>query len=80
MDKIITAVQAAQDENPSAFRDAIHDVLAGKVQDALDLKRIDVASSFLNPPAEQEEPVEVEQEIEPVEQEIVPDENIQATA
>lgn len=69
MDNIITAIQAAQDENPSAFRTAIHDILAGKVQDALDMKRIEVASSFLNPPAEEDEQLVVQQEI-------VPDEDV----
>lgn len=74
MDNIITAIQAAQDENPSAFRTAIHDILAGKVQDALDMKRIEVASQFLNtPPAEEDEQLVVQQEI-------VPDEDVQTTA
>jgi len=68
MEQIYTAIQAAQNQNASEFRDAIHNALAAKVQDALDLKRMEVASSFLNPPAEEEELV--------VQQEILPDEEV----
>lgn len=68
MEQIYTAIQAAQNQDASGFRDAIHNALAAKVQDALDMKRIEVASSFLNPPAEEEELV--------VQQEILPDEEV----
>jgi len=68
MEQIYTAIQAAQNQDAASFRDAIHNALAAKVQDALDLKRMEVASSFLNPPAEEEEIV--------AQQEILPDEEV----
>ena len=68
MEQIYTAIQAAQNQDASGFRDALHNALASKVQDALDLKRMEVASSFLNPPAEEEELV--------AQQEILPDEEV----
>ena len=69
MEQIYTAIQAAQNQDASGFRDAIHNALAAKVQDALDMKRIEVASSFLNPPTEEDEQLVVQQEI-------VPDEDV----
>ena len=67
MEQIYTAIQAAQNHDASGFRDALHNALASKVQDALDMKRIEVASSFLNPPAEEEDVVQ---------QESLPDEEV----
>ena len=67
MEQIYTAIQAAQNQDAASFRDAVHNALAAKVQDALDLKRMEVASSFLNPPAEEEDVVQ---------QESLPDEEV----
>ena len=66
MENINTAVQAAADQNASGFRDAIDAALATKIQDALELKRIEIASNMFN--AHSEEPAE--------EQEIVSDEDV----
>ena len=35
MEQIYTAIQAAQNQDASGFRDALHNALASKVQDAL---------------------------------------------
>jgi hypothetical protein len=67
MEQIYNAIQAAADQNASGFRDAIDAALATKIQDALELKRIELASTMFNAPSE-EEPVE--------EQEIVSDEDV----
>ena len=67
MEQIYNAIQAAADQNASGFRDAIDAALATKIQDALELKRIEIASTMFNAPQE-EEPA--------VEQEIVSDEDV----
>jgi hypothetical protein len=66
MEQIYNAIQAAADQNASGFRDAIDAALATKIQDALELKRIEIASNMFN--AHSEEPAE--------EQEIVSDEDV----
>lgn len=66
MEHIYTAIQAAADQNASGFRDAIDAALATKIQDALELKRIEIASTMFN--AQSDEPEE--------EQEIVSDEDV----
>lgn len=64
MEQIYTAIQSAATENASGFRDAIGAALANKIQDALELKRIEIASSMFN------------SEEEPAEQESVSDEDV----
>lgn len=64
MEQIYTAIQSAADENASGFRDAIAAALAHKIQDALELKRMEIASNMFN------------SEEEPAEQEIVSDEDV----
>jgi len=49
MSDIETALAAAAEENPSAFRDSINAALMGKLNDAIDAKKIEVASSYLRP-------------------------------
>jgi hypothetical protein len=66
MEQIYNAIQAAADQNASGFRDAIDAALATKIQDALELKRIEIASQMFN--AQSDEPAE--------EQEIVSDEDV----
>jgi hypothetical protein len=66
MEQIYNAIQAAADQNASGFRAAIDAAMATKIQDALELKRIEIASSMFNAPSE--EPQE--------EQEIVSDEDV----
>jgi hypothetical protein len=66
MEQIYNAIQAAADQNASGFRDAIDAALATKIQDALELKRIEIASTMFN--AQSDEPAE--------EQEIVSDEDV----
>jgi hypothetical protein len=67
VEQIYNAIQAAADQNASGFRDAIDAALATKIQDALELKRIEIASTMFNAHSE-EEPAE--------EQEIVSDEDV----
>tara|TARA_S200002703_G_scaffold96321_1_gene83251 strand:- start:1100 stop:1297 length:198 start_codon:yes stop_codon:yes gene_type:complete len=42
------AVQAAFDGNTAQFKDAINDIMASKVSDAIELKRVEVASKFMS--------------------------------
>lgn len=68
MEQIYTAIQAAADQDAAGFRDAIGAALAAKIEDALELKKIEIASNMFNAQEEQ------------VEQEIVSDEDVQTTA
>ena len=68
MEQIYTAIQAAAVQDAAGFRDAIHDALADKISDALELKKVSIASSmFMN-----QEDASAE--------ETVSDEDVQATA
>jgi hypothetical protein len=42
------AVEFALDQDVNSFRAALHDIMTDKVSDAIELKKIQVASSFLN--------------------------------
>lgn len=53
------AVNFALNRDANNFRDAISDLLANKVKDHIDLKRVEVASQFMS--AEEDE-VEVQQQ------------------
>ena len=68
MEQIYTAIQAAADQDAAGFRDAIGAALSAKIEDALELKKIEIASNMFNGQEEQ------------VEQEIVSDEDVQTTA
>ena len=48
------AVQMAVDGNASGFQSAISDLLMDKVRDAVSLKKIEVASSFMSSDSEEE--------------------------
>ena len=48
MEHIYNAIQAAADQNASGFRAAIDAAMATKIQDALELKRIEIASTMFN--------------------------------
>jgi hypothetical protein len=50
MDHIRTAIDAATNGDANAFRDGIHQALAAKMHDAIELKKIEVASSFFKEP------------------------------
>lgn len=68
MEQIYTAIQAAAEQDAAGFRDAIHSALADKISDALELKKVEIASSmFMN-----QEDASAE--------ETVSDEDLQATA
>jgi len=71
MEQIYTAIQAAAEQDAAGFRDAISSALAAKIEDALELKKVEIASNMFNP--QQEEELSAEQEIET-------DEDIQTTA
>ena len=54
------AVSMAMDQNASGFRDAVRDILTQKVYDAVQLKKIEVASTFMS--ADSEEEIEIQGE------------------
>jgi hypothetical protein len=68
MEQIYNAIQAAAEQDANGFRDAIHAALANKIQDALELKKVEIASNMFNP----QEEVSAE--------EFTSDEDVQATA
>jgi hypothetical protein len=72
MEQIYTAIQAAAEQDAARFRDAIGAALGAKIEDALELKKIEIASTMFAP-QQQEEELSAEQEIET-------DEDIQTTA
>ena len=47
------AVQMAMDGNASGFQSAISDLLMDKVRDAVSLKKVEVASSFMSSDSEE---------------------------
>ena len=65
MEEIQLAIQAAASSDANAFREHIGAALSAKISDALDLRRIEIASTMLAP---QEEAIE--------DQEIVSDEDV----
>jgi hypothetical protein len=69
MEHIFSAIHSAAEQDAAGFRDAIHSALADKISDALELKKISIASSMF---ASQNASAEVE--------ETVSDEDLQATA
>jgi hypothetical protein len=68
MEHIYTAIQAAADQDANSFRDAISAALADKINDALELKKVEIASHMFN----NQEEVSAE--------EFTSDENVQTTA
>ena len=48
------AVHMAMDGDAKGFQNAVNDILMDKVRDAVELKKIDVASSFMSPDSEEE--------------------------
>jgi hypothetical protein len=68
MEQIYNAIQAAAEQDAASFRGAINYALAVKIQDALELKKIDIASNMFN---NQEEASA---------EEMTSDEDVQATA
>jgi hypothetical protein len=49
------AVRMAMDGNASGFRDAVNDILMDKVRDAVDIKKIEVASTFMSSGLEEDD-------------------------
>jgi hypothetical protein len=70
MEQIYTAIQAAASQDAAGFRDAINAALASKIEYALEMKKVEIASNMFN---QQEEELAVEQET-------ASDEDIQTTA
>jgi len=68
MEHIYTAIQAAADQDANSFRDAISAALADKINDALELKKVEIASHMFN----NQEEVSAE--------EFTSDEDVQTTA
>jgi hypothetical protein len=48
MEQIYTAIQAAATQDAHGFREAINAALADKIQDALEMKKLEVASGMFN--------------------------------
>ena len=56
------AIKHARREDPAEFKSEIEAILADKITDALELKKMEVASNFLNSPETEEDAT---QEIQP---------------
>lgn len=57
------AVNFAVDGNSGEFKNAIHDILANRVQSAIEIKKVDVTANFMSPQEDEvavDEPQEVE--------------------
>ena len=52
------AVDFAVDGKSQEFKNAIHDVLADRVQSAIELKKLDVTANFMSPQKEEEAAVD----------------------
>ena len=59
MSNIESAIDAASSDNPSEFKDHIQSALMNKLSDAIDLKKIEIGTQYLQP----EDPI-----IEPVDE------------
>ncbi len=53
-DSIRKAIEYAKNENPNEVKNSIFSALANKVSDAIDLKKVEVASNLFNSPPEEE--------------------------
>mgnify|MGYP001270388116 CR=1 FL=1 len=58
------AINSAMKDNVSDFKSAVHDLLTQKVQDALELKRLKVASNFMSAEVDEEDFSEEEYEVD----------------
>tara|TARA_E500000178_G_scaffold348352_1_gene403280 strand:+ start:1821 stop:2039 length:219 start_codon:yes stop_codon:yes gene_type:complete len=57
------AVEFAVNNNSGEFKNAIHDILANRVQSAIEVKKVDVTANFMSPKDDEvavDEPQEVE--------------------
>jgi hypothetical protein len=70
MEQIYTAFRAAAEQDANGFRDAIGAALSVKIEDALELKKLEIAANMLAPREEEHS----------ADQEIGTDEDIQTTA
>ena len=62
------AIKYVRREDPVEFKSEIEGILADKVTDTLELKKMEIASNFLNTPeAEEELPQETQPEVEETE-------------
>lgn len=59
MEEIQLAIQAAASSDANAFREHIGAALSAKISDALDLRRIEIASNMLAPQDEASEDQEI---------------------
>ena len=49
MSNIESAIDAASSDNPSEFKDHIQSALMNKLSDAIDLKKIEIGTQYLQP-------------------------------
>ena len=73
------AVDFAVNNKSAEFKSAIHDILADRVNSAIELKKVDVTANFMSGEKQEDDvedtlPSEVEPEVEPEETEEVSDE------
>jgi hypothetical protein len=66
------AVQMAMQGNSKGFQEAINDILTDRVRDALEVKKLEIASNFMT--------TDVEEEFEISEEETQVDEEVDAEA
>lgn len=57
------AVKFALNKDTANFKTAVNDILAQKVSDALELKRVEVAHNFMSAPETEPEEVQSNEEI-----------------
>jgi hypothetical protein len=64
MEQIYTAIQAAAEQDAAGFRDAINSALAAKIEDALELKKVEIASNMFNTQEVSAEEIETDEDVQ----------------
>lgn len=62
-DNVLDMVKAANEKNPTVFRDAFHKAMASKIDDQLTAKKMETGRNMFQPPAADdgiEHPLEAE--------------------
>jgi len=64
MEQIYTAIQAAAEQDAAGFRDAINSALAAKIEDALELKKVEIASNMFTTQEVSAEEIETDEDVQ----------------
>jgi hypothetical protein len=64
MEQIYNAIQAAAEQDAAGFRDAINSALAVKIEDALELKKVEIASNMFNTQEVSAEEIETDEDVQ----------------